>query len=163
MKRFTDKFEKRGAGECWPWTAGTVKGYGHFWYNKRPVSAHRVAWLLYRGDIPAGMCVCHKCDNPICVNPDHLWLGTVGENNRDRHDKGRNAAGHTHGHWLDLDRPTLLDIYYSKDPQHAIADRHGISQATVSRIKTGQRPLHFKQNPNCSANSSSASISAASS
>lgn len=82
---------QKGEG-CWVWTAATVnkaKLYGVFYAARRNWLAHRVAWLLANGEIPDGLYVCHHCDNPRCVRPDHLFLGTCSDNMRDASGKGR--------------------------------------------------------------------------
>lgn len=88
-ERFWSKV-RRSAG-CWEWTASrTKRGYGQFLLTTgRPILAHRMVWVLTHGVIPDGLYVCHKCDNPQCVRPDHLFLGSQGDNMRDMSAKGR--------------------------------------------------------------------------
>lgn len=87
--KYTQKTES-----CWLWTAyKDAKGYGHLQVGRKFERAYRVSWMLYRGAIPDGVCVCHTCDNPACVNPDHLWLGTKSQNALDMHTKGRQYKG----------------------------------------------------------------------
>jgi len=79
---------------CWEWAGWKVLGYGRIQCGKKTsVLAHRIAWMLFCGEIPTGQCVLHRCDNPACVNPAHLFLGTKGDNNKDRSAKGRTYRG----------------------------------------------------------------------
>jgi len=85
-------------GDCWLWTANRQKaGYGRFWAEGATVSAHRFAYVLAYGVIPTGMDVCHRCDNPSCVRPSHLWLGTHDDNMADKTAKGRAPKGDGNG------------------------------------------------------------------
>jgi len=83
---------------CWLWDGLTAHGgYGKVKANGKTIGAHRLSWEIHHGEIPDGQCVLHKCDVPLCVNPDHLFLGTNLDNIADRHRKGRDARGETSG------------------------------------------------------------------
>jgi hypothetical protein len=80
-------------GGCRVWTAGKFKdGYGGYFLSGKMQRAHRVAWVAANGPIEDGLQVLHRCDNPTCVNPDHLFLGTIADNMKDRHQKGRSIS-----------------------------------------------------------------------
>ena len=81
--------------ECWLWTGGlTPNGYGKLMVDGKMMVTHRYSWKIHYGNIPEGMCVCHKCDVRTCVNPNHLFLGTVQDNVNDRENKGRGRRLH---------------------------------------------------------------------
>lgn len=102
--RFDAKWCRNESG-CWLWNARIhPNGYGAFGFGDVVYKAHRAAWMIYRGAIPTGMCVLHRCDVPRCVNPDHLFLGTQIDNVRDMVQKKRHWSHGTthckHGHAL---------------------------------------------------------------
>jgi hypothetical protein len=88
IARFMSNFTQSEG--CWIWRGKTFdRGYGKFSLRQKTMKAHRVAYLLFIGEIEDGKHICHKCDNPLCVNPDHLWIGTSKENTHDMIRKGR--------------------------------------------------------------------------
>ena len=97
-ENFMQKIEKVPFSGCWIWMgSGNKKGYGTIFLDKwSNVLAHRASYMMFKGPLNKGMFVCHKCDVPSCVNPDHLFLGTSGDNVRDMVSKNRHAKQHKH-------------------------------------------------------------------
>lgn len=128
--------------ECWEWKkCRNAEGYGVLRRNKKTLSAHRVAWNAVNGPIPDGMCVLHRCDNPGCVNPEHLFLGTLADNMADMVQKGRGRLPENSGErngGAKLTWSQVREIRSIRGETRAdIAKRYGIAQSTLSRIIQG--------------------------
>lgn len=123
---------------CWVWTGyRNTSGYGVMNISRKPKGAHRVSYELFRGSIGEGMLVCHRCDNPPCVNPDHLFLGKSADNARDMSEKDRHRFGFTNGgHALRMLTPEQVrEIRSDPRPQRVIGEEYGINQSNVWCIK----------------------------
>lgn len=137
---------KVGSGECWLWN-GSINshGYGQVavgYPGSRPETASRVAYEAWVGPIPQGMAVCHQCDNPPCINPAHLFLGSKAANNADMRGKRRDANGERHGgHRLtDAQVAEIRARYAGGDVyQKDLAKEYGVSQQLVSLIVRSRR------------------------
>jgi hypothetical protein len=134
---FWDKADSKiqSAQSCVEWKACLdPNGYGRVNFKKKCRLAHRVAFELIKGVIPRGMHVLHRCDNPSCVNPLHLFLGTHADNMDDRQSKGRQPHGESM-HWAKLSNHKVQEIRgVGGKTQYEIADMFGVHQSTVSRI-----------------------------
>lgn len=140
QERFWRHVEIAGEDDCWAWTGGRQgKGYGQFWLSHgQPLGAHRYAWMIANGrPIPPGNVVMHSCDNPPCVNPAHLRVGTVADNARDCAAKGRNPGNRTRARRqsvLEPHRTRVVTMLAAGRTQRAVARHFGVSQATMSRF-----------------------------
>ena len=137
--------------DCWEWTAccwGIGYGCFHLCSNpKKSIMAHRFSWEFYNGQIPNNLDILHKCDNPKCVNPEHLSPGTQADNNLDRDRKGRNAHGSTHGNAILTDEivKTIIDQTLSgqNTSMSQVSDTYVISRVTIRKILTGYGWKHI--------------------
>lgn len=128
--------------ECWAWTRKPDRdGYGSCpLVESLPTRAHRRAWTVWRGVIPAGMHVLHQCDNPSCINPSHLWLGTPLDNARDRQRKGRGGQWKRAGTKLDVDKVrSLRRRREAGETLSQLAVAFGINTTTVWQIVKRRR------------------------
>lgn len=146
-ERFERKFERTPHG-CWIWNAKTKNGgYGIIHVGGRHdgkwLYAHRLSWEFYRDRIPDGLHVLHRCDNPSCVNPDHLFLGTQTENNRDRDRKGRQVAPRgTKNGMAKLDEESIRFIRSSPLSSVKLEKMIGVDHTTICRIRRRERWAH---------------------
>ena len=150
MINFTDKDIQRfwskvdinlNNNSCWEWTAcHNLKRYGLFYFSNKMYSAHRIAYMIERGNIPEEMFVCHRCDNPTCVNPNHLFIGTYLDNVRDRDIKNRNAKGSKQSKAKLTEEviPVIRELLREGFSQQNIAYKYGVSQVQISLIKSGK-------------------------
>ena len=136
---------KRTHNGCVEWQGSRYKSrgklsYGQMWYEGKNTKAHRVAWIENKGPIPKGLNVLHSCDNRICVNPDHLFLGTHTDNMRDMIKKGRKALfyGEDNGK-SKLTEEQVLAIRKDNRTNDAIARDYNIASPTVSTIRTRKK------------------------
>lgn len=129
---------------CWLWgqRVDSNDGYGRFRFGtpgkdgRQPFDrAHRVSWKIYNGEIPSEKCVLHKCDNRICVNPDHLYIGTRKNNRDDCVEKGRFPKALSEGQVLHIRKKLMSQVGYAK--------LYGVAKSTVAHAQMGKSYKHF--------------------
>lgn len=127
---------------CWRFTANnTRRGYGRLGFNRKAWPAHRFSWFIHFGEIPDGMLVCHKCDNPPCVNPEHLFLGTHLDNAWDKIKKGRTnmpkSVNHPHTKLTMVQAKEAIAMAMNGASNSKIAAAFGVSPTIVSDLVRG--------------------------
>lgn len=132
---------------CWEWRLSLdKKGRGRIRNGGSKMFASRASFIAFNGHIPDGMVVCHSCDNPSCINPSHLWLGTQKDNMQDMHEKGRYKGcaqqGERHS-MAKLSRDNVLKIRQDERTQKEIARDYKVSRPLISLIKTGKLWSHL--------------------
>jgi len=141
-ERFWSKAQLAPNNECFPWLgAKHQQGYGTFRYQGKSQYAHRVAWILVNGSIPNRLHILHRCDNPGCVRPDHMFLGTNKDNIHDSMVKGRRKGVKHPGRVckLSFEQVKQIRVDLQHTSQQQIADAYGVSASTISLIATGRR------------------------
>lgn len=146
-QRFWEKIDRIShKSGCWVWLAARHKfGYGRLSLPGRPsrhIYAHRFSWILHYGSIPDGLCVLHRCDNPACANPEHLFLGTRCDNCHDRENKGRGTFGETHPQ-AKLCEKDVVEIRKAKLSGVQLATKFGVSPMLITRIRKGRIWKHI--------------------
>lgn len=141
LARLADPDERR----CREWTGARDKeGYGRLKIGRAQMKAHRVAYMIAHGVDPAGLYVCHSCDNPACCAPDHLWLGTNRENQIDAVDKGRRpiirhkGENNPRAKLTERQAREVIALITSGKQNVEIATIYGVDHATVSAIRRGK-------------------------
>jgi len=144
-ERFLEKVDK--LDDCWEWAASKCRGYGQFRIGEKMRRAHRISWIIHNGKIPIGMFVCHRCDNPACVNPAHLFLGTQKDNIQDALKKGRMAItkGEFNGQ-SKLTEAQVLSIrreYAEGKTISELARKYKAGWTTIHRVVTRETWRHI--------------------
>lgn len=149
QERFMKYVEKTES--CWIWVGYTNDtGYGALNVEGSPKLSHRLSWTFFKGEIPEGAYVCHKCDTPNCVNPDHLFLGTQQDNMADMDTKGRRRYGVSLGENHGYSKLSNEDVMFIKNyPKYhgsgvKLAKKFNISATNISDIRNGKTWKHLE-------------------
>jgi hypothetical protein len=135
-------------GDCWIWTGTKSKsGYALIWHQGGFCRAHRISYQLYCGEIPIGMFVCHHCDNPACVNPNHLFVGTQKNNMADKLRKNRQTRGEgiKQSKLIATDIKAISILYSQRFRVGYLAKLFNISRMHIWRIVTGKNWTHLTE------------------
>jgi len=139
------------ANDCWPWKGFIARnGYGYVSFHRKDMLGHRVSYIVNRGPIPEGMHVCHRCDNPACVNPNHLFLGTHQDNMDDKVRKGRQPRGERNGGVKLSDAQVArikVELAERTESNNKIARRYGVGRKAIDFIESGRNWAHIPGPP----------------
>lgn len=155
LERIMEK-SKITEGGCIIWGGWKVGGYGRIRWKGKRIAVHRAAYEELNGPIPDGLCACHMCDTPSCVNPNHIFLGTRADNNRDKTKKHRQSRGEAHAKNLygrtnpKLTEQQVIEIralYNQGLTQYRLADMYHVSQPQINQIVNNKSWSHLNGKP----------------
>lgn len=141
--RFWLSVDVRSPDECWNWQGHSHTGYGRMTVKLNgsfvSLPCHRMAYILKHGEVAGNLYLCHRCDNRLCCNPDHLWPGTSTDNNRDMYAKGRGMVGENHYRSILTAEQVswIRKVYTPFHPQYGespLARKYGVNNSTIARI-----------------------------
>lgn len=142
-------FKTNKTNGCWLWSGSVSSyGYGKMKIDGKQFSAHRFSWEIHIGVIDDGLCVCHTCDTPLCVNPAHLFLGTNQENSYDRHEKGRTKGAFPSGDKHPMSKLSTENVISIKkrledgEAHKDIAKDFGVQREAITKIKNNKTWSH---------------------
>jgi hypothetical protein len=136
QSRIDDSYIPEPNSGCWIWLKALVAGRAYIKVNGKMKKAYRVSYELTKGPIPDGLLACHICDNPACINPDHIFLGTHKDNGEDKAKKKRAPNGANNGN-SKLTDEIVMSILNEQGTRRAIAEKYGVVHSTVKSIKRG--------------------------
>ena len=139
IKQFDECYAPDPNSGCWIFT-GCWDSYG-YGKMRNNIKAHRYSFEAHKGEVPPGSLVCHNCDTPACVNPEHLFVGTSLDNTKDCRNKGRLPFGESH-HRSKLSKLQVLEIVGSTDSHAEIGRRFGVHENTVAAVRCGKTWAH---------------------
>lgn len=140
---FWERVDVGAEDECWNWNRPPHKtGYGQFSFGGRAMRAHRFSYWLHYDEQPGNLCVCHRCDNRLCVNPHHLYLGTIEENLAERNEKGRHSHGEKN-HTAKLTEDQVQIIRESRLDPNELARQYGVYPSTIIQIRERRSWKHL--------------------
>lgn len=146
-ERFEEKYIPIPESGCWIWLASISNyGYGVLTINGKNKNTHRLSYEIYKGEIPKGMHVCHTCDVPACVNPNHLFLGTAMDNMRDMIKKNRKAIGVNHGYSkLTEEDVKRIRLIGKTKTQSEIAKMFNVTRSLISFVQLNKGWKHINE------------------
>lgn len=148
-RRILNRFKniKIDKNNCFLWRGSTSGGYGQITINYKVYYCHRIAYILFKGKIPEYICVLHKCDNKLCINPDHLFLGTDKDNMQDRDNKNRQVKGEKHGS-SKLIKNNVKEILQTKNNdlpyiRNSLAIKFNVTRGAINHIINKRQWKHI--------------------
>lgn len=148
LNKFKTQYRVNLNNGCWEWRKINLQGYGRFHFNGTSMFAHRFSYELFKGTIPENLLIRHLCNNPRCVNPKHLEIGTQQDNMNDKVSANRQAKGGKHGMAV-LDEKQVVEIYQSSESNYVLANLYKVTPQMISYIRSNKSWTDLTGHLNC--------------